>query len=448
MVVIRTIILLLRFKNWLWGKLGWTRLPPLREFVYMEEDTVISLLASTTGGITEQQTTGQKKRISSSITGSLEGGKAGVASSIGASAEKSSEVVRQYVIQSNFKELYEMREDDLVLSDNPGIDGEFPSVVSDGSSSEALDSLLGEVDCARLERGDLVELDVELESAEVYEYYRVIQAFDDIFQTISSESELREELRAQQLSTEKISMVIELMEILMADLVPIVGTVQNYGAVRDSDAIVEIDWADERDVDYEELKLAGFVDEDNLWLDPTRVLFDRNEFTVYARIDSPRIQDEWMPMKLLDVVETVFPGMGEDIQNLPDAFDEAKPDDRVILGGQNPVSSTVDDDVYEYIKALEEEFGLDIEKDVEVEVVESVLGGKDDENSGIDDRIAVLREVEVELEERDFEVPIDEENRVDLISGLWESDEVELGETALEEDEENYLEANFIAIFW
>uniref|UniRef100_UPI0015EF90F2 DUF6414 family protein n=1 Tax=Halorhabdus salina TaxID=2750670 RepID=UPI0015EF90F2 len=78
----------------------------------MEEDAVVSLLASTTGGITEQQTTGQKKRISSSITGNLGAGPASVKSSIGAAKEESSEVVRQYVIESNFKELYDMRKDE------------------------------------------------------------------------------------------------------------------------------------------------------------------------------------------------------------------------------------------------------------------------------------------------------------------------------------------------
>lgn len=342
-----------------------------------------------------------------------------------------------------------MREEDLVISDNPYLDREIPSVVSNGSPEEGSGLPVREEDIEQLERGSLVELDVELESAEVYEYYRVIQAFDDIFQTISSESELREELRAQELSSEEISMVIELMEILMADLVPIVGTVQNYGVAENSEVVVEKGWAEENGVDFEELKIAGFVDEDNLWLDPTRVLFDRNEFTVYSRVDSPRIQDEWMPMKLLDIVETVFPGVAEDIQNLPDAFDETKPSEEGalnVLEGQTPIGSSVEEDVIEYLDMLDDEFGLDVDEDVKEGVVEAVLDGSN--GVGVDERMGVLREVEAELAERDFEFSVDDAGRADLVSALWSREDVELGSSSLNDETENHLEMDFVAIYW
>lgn len=450
MVLIRFIFSLIRFKNWVWEKLGWTSLPPLREFVYMEEDAVISLLASTTGGITEQQTTGQKKRISSSITGNLGTGQAGIKSSVGASKEESSEVVRQYVIESNFKELYDMRKDELVISDNSELDNDNPSVVSDVDSE--VDLSVPSSNQSELERGDLVEIDVELGSAEVFDYYRVIQAFDDIFETISSSAELREQLETEDLSSEEIEMLIDLMEILMADLIPIVGTAKNYGVAEDSETVVEKEWADEEDVDYEELEVVGFVEEDNLWLDPTRVLFDKAEFTVFARVDDPEVQGEWMPMKLLDVVDKVVPGIGDDIKNLPEAFsdvEEGQGQSLDLSGDQVPVQSSLRKDLEEYIEVLEDEFDLSIPEDSIDDIISGIIESRDDiRGLGIDDRLEALQELEESLIGRDFDISVDDDLRMELATQVWEREEVDLDDSGQSDDEGYYLETSFVAIYW
>lgn len=450
MVFVRFIFSLVRFKNWVWEKLGWTSLPPLREFVYMEEDAVISLLASTTGGITEQQTTGQKKRISSSITGNLGTGQAGIKSSVGASKEESSEVVRQYVIESNFKELYDMRKDELVISDNSELDNDNPSVVSDVDSE--VDLSVPASDQSELERGNLIEIDVELGSAEVFDYYRVIQAFDDIFETISSSAELREQLDTEDLSSEEIEMLIDLMEILMADLIPIVGTAKNYGVAEDSENVVEKEWADEEGVDYEELEVVGFVDEDNLWLDPTRVLFDKAEFTVFARVDDPEVQGEWMPMKLLDVVDKVVPGIGDDIKNLPEAFsdvEEGQGQSLDLSEGQVPVQSSLRKDLEEYIEVLEDEFDLSIPEDSIDDIISGIIESRDDiRGLGIDGRLEALRELEESLIGRDFDISVDDDLRMELVTQVWEREEVDLDDSGQSDDEGYYLEANFVAIYW
>lgn len=450
MVLVRFIFSLIRFKNWVWEKLGWTSLPPLREFVYMEEDAVISLLASTTGGITEQQTTGQKKRISSSITGNLGTDQAGIKSNVGASKEESSEVVRQYVIESNFKELYDMRKDELVISDNSELDNDNPSVVSEGDRE--VDLSVPASDMGELERGNLVEVDVELGSAEVFDYYRVIQAFDDIFETISSSAELREQLDTEDLSSEEIEMLIDLMEILMADLIPIVGTAKNYGVAEDSETVVEKEWADEEGVDYEELEVVGFVDEDNLWLDPTRVLFDKAEFTVFARVDDPEVQGEWMPMKLLDVVDEVVPGIGDDIKNLPEAFsdvDEGQGQSLDLSEGQAPVQSSLRKDLEEYIEVLEDEFDLSIPEDSLDDIISGIIESRDDiRGLGIDNRLEALRELEESLIGRDFDISVDDDLRRELVTRVWEREEVDLDDSDQSDDEGYYLEANFVAIYW
>jgi len=443
---------LVRLKNWVWEKLGWTSLPPPREFVYMEEDTVISLLASTTGGITEQQTTGQKRRISGSITGNLGAKQAGVKSSVGASKEESSEVVRQYVIESNFKELYDMRNEELVISDNPELDRENPSVISGNEESSEDDRFDSDVKFSELERGNMIEVDVELGSAEVFDYYRVIQAFDDIFGTISSKSELQDELDSQDISSDEITMVIELMEILMADLIPIVGEAKNYAVVEDTEAIVEKEWADEKGIEYTALSVVGFVDEENLWLEPTRVLFDKAEFTVYARVDNPIAKEEWMPMKLLDVVDKVLPGIGDDIKNLPDAFNDVDSDEQQssnVGDSRFATQSTPRTDLYGYLEEIENELDLDIQEDDKDEIVKEITGARDNSlEISTDDKLWLFKESESMLDNREYDITVDEDLRAKLTSHLWKEDEVDLDREDRTTSEGYYLETSFVAIYW
>jgi hypothetical protein len=344
-----------------------------------------------------------------------------------------------------------MRKDELVISDNSELDSDNPSAVSEVDREVDLPAPAS--DLGELERGDLVEIDVELGSAEVFDYYRVIQAFDDIFETISSSAELRKQLETEDLSSEEIEMMIDLMEILMADLIPIVGTAKNYGVAEDSEVVVEKAWADEAGVDYEELEVVGFVDEDNLWLDPTRVLFNKAEFTVFARVDDPEVQEEWMPMKLLDVVDKVVPGIGDDIKNLPEAFSDVEDGQDQSLDfseGQVPVHSSLREDLEEYVEVLEDEYNLSIPEDRADDIVSGIVESRDDDRQGlgIDDRLEALRQLEESLISRDFDITMDDDLRMELVTQVWESEEVELDDSGQNNNEGYYLETNFVAIYW
>ncbi|WP_256289512.1 DUF6414 family protein [Halobellus inordinatus] len=439
-----------RRKNNAAERLGWASYPELKEFVYLDQTALISLLSSTTGGITQQQTTSKKQRISSSIKGSL----GPIGASVGSNESETNETVQRYVVQSNFKELYEIRKNDLDISDHrdtrPSTDVAAP-VATDIESTE----LSGTPQTQELLRGSLVELDATLKSSEIYEYFLIFDAFEDIVESFSSEEEFRQKLQQQGVSADEIAMVLELMEILMAGLIPIECEVSNYGVYKeemeseDSEKVNRIivanDWAEEHNVDTDKLYLAGFIDEDNLWQEPSRVLFSENEFTIYGRLDNPEPNSDWSPLKLVDILSTVFPETASDIEDLPSEFQESNEE-------STSGSEDFEDSVCDYLNWLESE----ADRSFPPETVSTVLDEIDSslKNESHEAKEALLQRVEVslasELSESDLEayglenIP---RKRADFLdSSSFEGDYPSGSSDG--KSNKIYLETNFVAVYW
>lgn len=430
-----------RRKNNLLERLGISSYPDLKEFVYLDQTALVSLLSSTTGGITQQQTTSQKQRISSSITGSL----GPVGASIGSKEEKSTETVQKYVIQSNFKELYEIRKQDLALSDHADLQPNVDAVAGEHADTEFLQQE-NSPNIRTISRGKLIELDGTLESSDIYEYFQVFDAFEDIVESFSTEEEFQQRLREEGISSDEIAMVLELMEILMGGLVPIECKISNYGACGDeNEIIVNKEWASERGFETEDIYLAGFIEEDNLWQEPSRVLFGESEFTVYGRLDSPTPNKDWSPLKLVDILSSVFPDAAQEVENLPSAFDEPDASDTEEMDFEDTVRDYLESlearadgtfsegDINEVTSSLESPIMADSYEEQEeiLQKAEEILGNE------------VLDEG---LSEYVDDVP---RRRSNFLEGRSDGSTA-LSELSSEEDNSDkiYLETNFIAIYW
>ncbi len=157
-----------------------------------------------------------------------------------------------------------------------------------------------------------------------------------------------------------------------------------------------------------------------------------------------------MPMKLLDVVDKVFPGIGDDIKNLPDAFSDVETDGQRSLNtsdSQLPIQSSLRDDLSAYIEEIEAELDLEIDDEDKEAIVEEV-GETIDRTGEVDDRIGAFQEVEEKLRDKDYDIQVDEDLSVELASRVWREDEVDLGESDEAEDDGYYLETSFVAIYW
>lgn len=427
--------------------LGWTETPPLREFVYLDETAVISLIASTTGGVTEQQSTLKRSQISSSITGNLSptGGSPGLKGTVGATHEQSSEVVRKYVIQSNFTELYELREDDLVIPDE---DASYDTL-SFGSKESEQETAgeIGELDLEteEIERGNLIEIDIELSSHDIYRVYKALDLLYDVFDTIPDWVDVSQEAQGD-ISLKDMDTLTKMMDEFLRGLVPIVGEAKSYGVVvTEGEAYIgEKSTLDSNNIDYEPLNIVGFVEEDLLWQDSSRFLFSGSEYTAYCRIEGVEVSNEWVPLKLIDVVANIAPDAGKSLRNLPDSFNlDVEEDDSTSATGRSIDEMRLI--LRDYIRRTTEA----IPESVIDNVVEEAIGEIESDDISIDQQEELLKQAILVVENTGYGSSVVSEDRMRSIKTdvLFRERDTEQRQNELSTNG-YFLEVNFIAIYW
>ena len=294
-----------------------------REFVYLDEVSVYSLLASRKGGIATEFTESQTASLNSEVGGSMGGGfgvaKAEVGSRLEAAQSRTSQVLRKAIVQTSFRELHDLERPELGLAnarDNSGT----PNVRSRSDLERDLELHLsaGHVVASHtLGRGDLIEVEVVLEADPIFRVSAIIttirEILDENMQLFSAEN-------AGQLA--KIRPIGRLLESLLADLVPIRGTLVDYrvAEIGGSEYLVHRDVFDRFDESADaaicDVVVAGVAERDLFWKDIRRVLFSGSRFTVFCRLGGEGLQDRWRPIKLMDVLHDIHPVFGEQIGHL------------------------------------------------------------------------------------------------------------------------------------
>ena len=157
-----------------WKKAERNEQGPLREFIYLDEVSVYSLVASQVGLIvtelTETQASSLQSEVSSGI-GVTAPFKAEVGSKLQAGESQSSQVLRKAIIQTTFKQLHETAARSGAL--RLGVtDGEPPSIGSWDDLKRLAQDDRGSswgIPPGRLSRVDLVEIDAQLEAAPIFQ---------------------------------------------------------------------------------------------------------------------------------------------------------------------------------------------------------------------------------------------------------------------------------------
>ena len=303
-----------------------------REFIYLDDISVLSILASHQGGISTEFTENQTTSLSSEVKGSLSAGVLGTKANLGTNLRTSEaevfQVARKAIIQSSFKELYDIEHAALPL--RPASTDELPSV----NSEQDLEGLLGSsrvngllIDPTTLHRGDLLEFDIELEADPIYRVATIITTFLDI---MSDNQDLFGNAVATQVP--EVRSIARLLENLLTGLVPIRGRLVDYVWVEICGREV---LAHESLLCYiaEELRpnansayLVGVTQRDLFWKDIRRVLFSQARYTVFCRLAASGLSKGWNPIKMADVFsglssdfEGVLQGLGDEMMS---AFSE------------------------------------------------------------------------------------------------------------------------------
>lgn len=256
---------------------------PLREFIYLDETSVVSLLASLEGEITESLIT-----RSESVDRDLRKGKKGLAynelgysrTNESESIERSgSETIQRSVIQSRFDELHESRQDQLLLPSEDGV---------------------GLVD---IERSEIIKFNGYVIVSEAYRVYKILEYLSETFEDIEKFGESVEDV-----SQEELEALSGFLSSLFGDQVPVRIEAANYRIVEDCiQHIQDLDSADEG----EPLSIVGYLNRGSLWDDPLTVFSEDTEFTIYGRVVAT--DADWSPLRLTRVLEQHFPDQARQV---------------------------------------------------------------------------------------------------------------------------------------
>ena len=203
----------------------------LREFVYLDDPSVYSLLASRRGAVETDFTDTETASVTAELNAGLtlgpsdSGGTAGWRRQSGRST--TAQVVRKSSAQARFKELLDSETDRLLLHAQPR---RPPPLLDLAAELDDLTATPNDwvVDTSRLKRGDLLELEVALEADPAFKLAETMNAFTRL---------VGEDTAALGLGNvdghEEATALTRLLDQLLGDLIPIRARAVNYEQVSD-----------------------------------------------------------------------------------------------------------------------------------------------------------------------------------------------------------------------
>ena len=423
----------------------------LREFIYLDEVSLQSLLVSLHGELTEKKSitdsTSNTRNVGGNIdTNNLAPLKLGFTAQYQSGKSSATQTETKATVQSWFRELYETPN---ILGVQPLEDDAQTITVKSSADIIPGDHPNYCIRSSELQRGTLVELKVALATDP---YFNVVTSISEFFKLSENISDLN--------GYSEIKWQIELLQQLLAGLIPIKAEILNYHALKvgDDTYLVHEDKVKVTEVSSSKIKvnLVGVTELSAYWKDIRRVLFSNQEFRILCRISRPGLVQDWNPIKLLDLFGSVF--SQKEIHNLKETLK--------LLSYNVDAASTAETDndannkmrlaLEEYIKSSCKHAGGEIGSDEVKGIIEEVLKGNFDEGS-MGDRKVLYEKVDGELASLDIDVPSDirvtlregSNKKAGLSHRLFtsapsEAKKVEEKSVA----EELFIEAEIIAICW
>ena len=433
-------------------------LNPLREFVYLDEVSVYSLLASLEDGIAteimEHQSAYVDNTAGASIGTGVGQGGANIGASFRAGQSHGTQIFRKSIIQTHFGRLFRLVERRLALSP---ISDRVPGKGEDHAHAKALEDQL--ISMRKLRRGDLIEVELELEADPIYQMAAVVASMLEF--TEYSDQILGDEISRQILQARPVSRALNG---LLAGLVPIKGRLVGHKYVTTPGAEGEIRTSKRRDLELElkqfeyPLYVVGVADKDLFWKDLRRLLFSKSRFRAFCRIEKDGIVDDWQPIKSLGALTEIsdeFSRVMRRFSNLARAtLSDAKTAGRA-AEGQSPSSTMWTELPSLYARSLAAQNELEVDEQVFVQIVEEC--DLEDEwwiaESARRSRLNLLREVC----DRHFGTDTSINCAARIRSEIFGSDSLANGRLPASSNgavssevssREKYLDVEFVAIYW
>ena len=227
---------------------------------------------------------------------------------------KSSQVLSKAVIQTSFKELYELERDSLAV--RPLEDTTAPESIRAYDFASMLEmedkGRPWLVDPASLGRGDLIEVKVSLEADPIFHMVSVFATVMDLFE--DNEHLLGDDVAAQ---LPQVRSLVRVLEGLLAGLVPVRARLVEYKSAKIGDREVLIHEKLLNQIETGDLcglrsvYVVGVAERDLFWKDIRRVLFSGAECTVFCRVAIKGLANKWHPVKVANVLAGIVPNFDE-----------------------------------------------------------------------------------------------------------------------------------------
>jgi hypothetical protein len=315
---------------------------PLREFVYLDDVSVDSLVQSVRHGTLDQITETHLDELQAELEGKVGATNlvtsAEVRSRVHSTMSDSSQALRRVGIQARFGELHRIVRSRRAL--RPADDEAVPQVNTAAQLRELAnrpgEGAIWAVPASALQRGKVIELDVELGSEPLFHMveamHQVLELWPEDPQTVGLDS-LPDQGQAQAMS--------QMISVLLGGLVPVrsralhfeVATVDGetwlvHPSILDGLPATEV--IERRPVD-----IVGAAAHERFWKDRRRVVFAGARYRVMARLVMDGVTEDWAPVKMVDTFKGFAPGFSEGI-------DAATRQGQALLEGRDPAAAVLD----------------------------------------------------------------------------------------------------------
>lgn len=260
----------------------------LREFAYLDEVSVQSLLVSLVGALPAEVTSLTSRSNESEIGATIGANapviaKAELTSRFKGSSTTSSQVLSRAVAESLFKHLYELVTGRLVWS--PALEQNPQPIL--------------------LERGALIEVEVELAPDPIYGFNATMGVLTDI----ANDYPALLDDKTTALIIDQAGLVTKVLERLLVGLIPVKAEVDGLsaGEVDGVTVAAPSKYFEAKGIASTPISVVGVTEQAKYWRDVRRVLFSKSKFTVLGRIARTGVQSSWTPVKLTEVMRDIAP---------------------------------------------------------------------------------------------------------------------------------------------
>lgn len=311
------------FRRWI----AWFRKPnltQLREFVYLDEISVVSLSSSLRGALAEEITDSESSTLKTDSRFELGARIPYLKSKTGYGTELSSsegrQILRKSTIQSKYKDLMNDLSDRLKVfhytqaiaapSDTTKLLAEIKEW-KPGDEAGWLKPADG------FARGDLVEFEVELAADIVYGAGLTLSSMAGVLKRIGQV----DQTGLSHATIDQLQVLSEVLTQLLIGLIPVKSQVVGWKVLEYDKKLflitddVASKLSNNKKIAISPLFITGVLEETLFWKDVRQVLFNNYKMKVLCRVTEP-ISKDWNPIKMFDVLTSILPSMPDDFMHL------------------------------------------------------------------------------------------------------------------------------------